>query len=241
MADNVTPSPAGGTVTDKAKLAGVMDQVLVVLSDKVLNTETAVRENTAQMRVMASSVELVRGIPNKMETVEKRVMATGEVLDKVRERMDALEVSVRKSMDVANDMQGSMLALGGKLYQHAQLFEKPLEKSVLHRHEVGWPIFLVVGLILSCCALVMVCFEFHAEAGQNAASDIQWRAAQLITDSGMVHELQTLKQNYAANPDSVRTAVIAEEDRRAALAERIIERDQKIQEVDELKKQGKQR
>ena len=241
MADNVTSSPTGGTATDKAKLIPVMDQLLRTLSDKVLNTETAVRENTAQVEVMANSVEVVRGMPDKVKAVEQRVAATGEAVSKMRERVDALEASVRQSMDEWKRMEGAIYTLGTGLRQHAELFEKPLHKSVHYRHSMDGPLLAIAGMFVLCFGLVALCIHFYYKADDYAVSDVQWRGAQLITDSVTIHELQALKQSYASNPDSVRGAVIAEEDRRAALAERIIERDQKNQEIDQLTKQRKQR
>lgn len=241
MADNVTPSPTGGTATDKAKLVPVMDQLLRTLSDKVLNTETAVRENTAQVEVMAHSVELVRGIPDKVKAVEQRVAATGEAVGKLQERMESMEASVRQSMDGSRRLEGAIEALRMGLNQHAGLFEKPLHKSVHYRHSMDEPVWIIIVLFTVCVGLVALCFNYHDKADNYEASDIQWRGAQLITDSVTLHEMQALKNSYESNPDSVRSSIIGEEDRRKALAERIIERDQKNQEIDQLTKQRKQR
>jgi hypothetical protein len=245
MADNqalnVTPPPKEAAATEKPKMVGVIDQLLNVLSDKVLNSETALRENTAQLQLMANSVELVRGIPAKIEAVEQRMITTNEAVSKLRERIVCLEAAVRHGMDGSLRLEGAIQGLGAGLQQHAQLFEKPLHKSVQYRHVVGRAAWIIGVLSLLCAGSVGLCVLYHGNADRHADSDIQWRAAQLITDSATLFELQSQKQQYAKDPEQFRKEVVAEEERRAVLAERTLEMNQKIQEVDELKKKRKQR
>jgi hypothetical protein len=250
MADNQTyyspasakEAPASGKEApevEKPKLVGVIEQLLKALSDKVLSMEKAVKENTVQLHLMEECVKTVGSIPERIEAVEQRLKASGEETSRTGERAEVLELSVRKSMDSSKRLDGAILSLEDRLGQHAALFEKPLQKTVHYRHFIGKPVFVIVVLCLLCAGLVSLCVQYYEKADRYGASDIQWRSALQIQDSVTLNELQLLKQNYAANPDSIRRLVIEEEERRAALAERVIEMNHKMQEVDELKKQRK--
>jgi len=251
-----TPPPAEGKpVTDTTgagklnrSVVGVFDQLLNAVNDNVLNTQDAVRENTGQLRVMASTVELVRGLPDKMMAVEKGLTELGERVDtcsawisKLSERMNVLELSMRQVVEKPLALESAMGALRGELRRHAELFENPQEKTVHHRHYLHYYVLIIIGLLWVGTGLGWLWMNARGEAGRNATNDILWRGARQYVDSSLLGVLDTLKNRYESDPGQFRKDVLAQEEHSEELAEKLQEAAQKRQEADEKRTEADQK
>jgi pyruvate/2-oxoacid:ferredoxin oxidoreductase beta subunit len=117
--------------------------------------------------------------------------------------------------------------------QHAELFEKPQEKTVRHRHYLhhyGWIIF---GLLCACMGFFGLWERTREAADRNATSDILWRGARQFLDSTLQQELDTVKNRHDSNPEGFRKDVLEQEERIEELTEKLQEVEQKRQEADE--------
>lgn len=230
----------------------VIDHLLNTLSDKVIDTQGAVRENTAQLRIMASSVELVREIPEKMEELERQVTSSMQRAAALGKQMVSLDESVQKRIDALDAVVQQVIArpamlersiedLQVGLRHHAALFEKPLTKSVHYRHHLDWPIAVIVVLGMICAWITAIWYNARQEADLYERSDVLWRGAKEVKDSVTFHELKSIELQYNSNPEQVRAKVDSEEASDAALTERLREINQKTEEIRQLKEQGTKR
>ena len=218
----------------------VFDHLLNAVNDNVLNTQSSVRENTAQLRVMASSVELVRELPNKMEAVEKGLTEIDERVDtcsawssEVSGRMNVLELSMRQVVEKPLALESAMGALRDELRKHAELFEKPQEKTVNHRHHLHYYVWIIIGLFGACTGLGWLWMNARKEADRNATNDILWRGARQYLDSSLLGELDTLKNRQDSDPEQFRKDVLAQEEHSEELTEKLQEAARKRQEANE--------
>jgi hypothetical protein len=264
-------SPAAGKpMTDTAETGklnrGIMDhfdQGLIVITDHVLDAQLAVRENTAQLRVMASTVELVRGLPAKMTAVEdssaavgKRLEACGawilklsermDALDKVTlcklsERMDGLDRSMRQVAEKPSELDNAAEGLRAEMRKHAELFEKPQQKTVHHRHHLHYYGWIIFGLLCLCMGLFGLWRDARRDAARNATSDILWRGARQVLDSSLVQELDTVRNRHDANPEQFQKDVILQDEHNEELAEKLQEEAEKRQEADEKRSEANEK
>ena len=230
----------------------VIDHLLNTLNDKVIDTQGAVRENTAQIRIMASSVELVREIPEKMEALESQVASSVQRAGALGKQMVSLDQSVQKRIDALDAvvqqgiarpvmLEKSIADLQVGLKRHAELFEKPLTKSVHYRYELHWSSWVILVLVMLCSWLTAVWYNTQQEANSYERSNVLWRGARQVKDSVTFHELNSLEQQYNSNPEKVRAEIDSEEASDAALTQRIKEISVKTEELRQLKEQGTKR
>jgi len=233
----------------------VGDQLLIVLNDHVLDAESAVRENTAQLRVMASSVELLREIPKKTEAVEKQVAATTERVEecveafnrlwdrvdgfersavaRLVERMDAMEFAMKQVAGKPAEWGAAMDGLRRQMQSHAELFEKPQVKTVHHRHYLNWYIWIVIGLLAACAGLIWLWQDATKDAGVKAGNDLLWRGAWQISDSVIHGKLAHLKTQYDTSSEQFERQVLEDEAQDEELTQKLKEENLKRQQADE--------
>jgi len=262
----------------------VIDQSLILLNDHVLNAESAVRENTAQLRFMASSVESVREIPKKTEAVEQQLAAAEERLEqcvgvvnklwerldgfersavtKLTERMEGIERSVREVAGKPAEWAKEMDGLRQQMRRHAELFEKPQEKRVYHRHYLHYYGWITLALAAAVMGLAALWNNAREDARRSTGNDLLWRGAWQMPDSALHEKLMLLKNQCDTNSGEFRRHVLEDEARDEELTQKLIEQNIKQREAyekateanekqqeadaakqaaDELKKQKKRR
>lgn len=235
----------------------VFDQLLKATIDHVLSAEDRVRENTGQLRVMASSVELVRGVPNKMDKLaqtvaemEKRVgffedsmtklCARIEAFEqttvqKLGERLDGVEYAMRQLTLKRFELEKATEGLCVEMRKHAELFEKPQERRVYHRHYLHWYAWIIVGVSVVGIGFGLLWCNASDEAGRNAGNDILWRGAMQVPDSAFHAGLINLKYQCDTNAVQFRHGVEEDEANDAELERKLKEQNLKQQEADEKK------
>jgi hypothetical protein len=245
---------AAGTGKLNPSMIDVFDQALISLNDRMLDAQMVIRENTAQQRVMANSVELVRGLPAKMTALEeksvavdKRLLMFGGSIDKLggrmgvleegmiklSERMQGLEWSMRQLAEKPTALDAATEVLRAEMRKHAELFEKPQEKTVRHWHYLHYYGWITIGLFCVCMGLAVLWVNARNNADRNATSDILWRGARQLLDSTLLQQLDTVKNRYDANPEEFRKDVIAQDEHNEELAEKLQEAAEKRQEADD--------
>jgi hypothetical protein len=251
-----------GTEKLNRSVVGVIDELLITLNDHVLNAESAVRENTAQLRVMASSVELAREIPKKMAVVEKQLtamaghleMCLGSVaklnervdtferstVNKLSERMDGLDKSMQQVAVKPAVWGAEMSDLRVELRRHAELFERPQIKTVHHRHYLNWYIWIVIGMFGACAVLVTLWRGAQKDASLKTNNDMLWRGARQFLDSTLQQRLDSVERHYDANPEQFLQDVKAQEAHSVELTQRLQEANQKQQEADQVQQEASQ-
>ena len=243
-----------------ASVIGVVDQLLIGLTDKVLNVETAVRENTAQIKFLANSVELVRGIPGKMEAVEGQIGAwqrqigglqeKSQTLEKeisgLQGRIGAFEMAVKSSLAKVDALDSTIISLQWELQRHTNEVASFTGGKVKHTHRLDSYALIIVFLVVLCGGLGASTYWMWQNADQYKASDIKWRGAKLFGYGSLRSYLDSVEQRYDREPDAFRNGVTNEEDRLNSLQqrseeleERQREVEQKKSEIEELKKPGK--
>ncbi|HEV2479524.1 MAG TPA: hypothetical protein VGS79_07660 [Puia sp.] len=267
MENNQSQSANGSPVTGKPvtegpgseklnrSAVGVADQLLITLNDHLLDAESAIKENTAQLRVMASSVELVRGIPKKTEAVEKQLTAVAERLEqcmgavnklweridgferstvaKLTGQVDGLDKSVRQLATKPAEWGAEMSDLRIELRRHTELFEKPQVKEVHHRHYLHWSDWISAVLLMVSVGLAWLWLDAREDAGLKASNDLLWRGAWQISDSVMHDKLTRLKTQYDTSSEEFRRRVLDAEAQDEELTQKLKEENIKQQEADE--------
>jgi hypothetical protein len=249
----VTGTPETGELN--RKMMDVFDQALITLNDHVLDAQLAVRENTAQLRVMASSVELVRGLPAKLSEVLEGLLAVEERLEtccawmnnvsermdaldkmamsKLNERMYGLEFSMRQLAEKPTALDNATEVLRAEMRKHAELFEKPQKKTVHHWHYLHYYGWIIFGLVFACAGLIVLWGNARRDAERNATNDILWRGARQVLDPLLMGELDTVKNRHDADPEQFRQDVIAEDEHNEELTEKLQEEAAKRHEADQ--------
>lgn len=273
-----------GQGTDKLNrnLTGVVDHFFNAINDHILNVESAVRENTAQLRVMASSIELVREIPEKMERVEKGLATVvgrqemcmdslGKLYERIVKfeqstthtltvRLSALEWSVQQLAAKPAEWRDEMNGLREALRKHAELFEKPQEKRVYHRHYLHYYGWVILGVSVALGVFAILYRNAREDAQRSSGNDLLWRGAWQMPDSTIHEQLMRLKTQNDTNSEQFRRQVLEDEaqdeeltqklkeetirrkeaeEKSAEATEKQQEANQAGREADELKKQKK--
>ncbi len=247
----VTDTPETGKLN--RSMIDVFDQGLIALNDHVLDAQSAVRENTAQLRVMASSVELLRRLPAKLSAVEERLemccvwmdnlSERMDILDKVamsklNERMNELDRSMRQLVEKPTALDHSTKVLRDEMRKHAELFEKPQVKTVHHRHHLHYYAWIIVGLFCTCMGLIGLWGNARRDAERNATNDILWRGARQVLDPLLMGELDTVKNRHDANPEQFERDVVEQEEHTVELTAKLQEGDAKRHEAEEKQQEA---
>lgn len=188
------------------------------------------------------AVEVIRQLPDHKESIQ----AWGKQLKKLEEhigKLDQCSVDMTKSFD--QRVAGMHVQLDGveslrlALERHAELFEKPLEKTVHYRHFLGKPLYVLGGTWLLLCVLVYFWMRTGVRADQFSANDSKWRYLKLTHDSAVLHAAQKIERDYLSAPEDFKKLVSDEEERRNEEVENQMEEQSRHQEVDRLHKEEK--
>lgn len=182
--------------------------MIKVLISKVIELGTAVDKTG----------ELIRQLPNQQEPLER--------WEQQLKTLAANIVKMEAGMKGLDRQLVGMEALQEALYRHAQLFEKPLEKTVHYRHFLGKPavVFLAMGLCIMVLGMLWV-------MGWNSAAsykenDLKWRYAKLLMNVPIQVMVDSAERRYEANPGQFKKDVIAEEERQRELTEYMIRQEE---------------
>ncbi|HEY4111313.1 hypothetical protein [Puia sp.] len=185
-------------------------EVLKVLVDKTVDNGTAIAEIQKQIRQLS---------PEKM--------AAG--LD---QRMGVFEERVGKSLNVMAGLQGS-------IERYVEFFRGPTTKEVHHRHFLGWPIAVFLGMLVVMGLEWMLLMNAWGKSDLRAENDVLWRAAKLSDDSTVTRALDKVKRDYDAGPEQFGKDVATEEERRAELFAKWIQVNEQMGKIHALQQEKK--
>jgi transcriptional regulator of heat shock response len=193
--------------------------------------------------------EQIRRLPNPiptMEGIDQRTTELANSLTQLAADIKKLEGSFAEIPQRLSGPIASVERLGQQLQQHteqmaqhAQLFEKPLKKSVHYTHFMGKPVLVIAILILIIAAESMLWNRSSIQAGQHSENDIKWRAARLSNDTQVSKKLDEIQAVYHANTDLFTKEVIEEEDRLQKLFEQFTQKQHAEQEILQLQENKK--
>jgi|SRR6185437_13496108 len=256
------PTEVLGSDKPSRSVVGVIDQSLVALIDHVLDAESAVRENTAQVKMVESQLAQVREIPKKTEAVEKQVAMAAErveecveafnrlwervdafeksAVSKLIERIDGLERAMRQVAEKPAVWGAEMSDLRMELRRHTELFERPQVKTVYHRHYLTWYGWIIVGFFVVSCGMFWLWNASSQDARLKSSNDLKWRGAWEVQDTAFHHVLILLERDYNSDPEQFRKTVAAYVAHDDSVKERSNEADLKQEEADRRKQEADQ-
>ena len=205
----------------------VGEELFKVMIDKIDKNTAAIKETNAQLKSLTGPVGALQGVPKQVSDMETLVGETKASIDKLVAKPEIPEEKIKR--------------LREDLHKHIEYFEKPARKEIHYKHFVGKPVIVI--LVLWCAVAGLVAWLVIAEerASRYIANDIKFRRVELIKDSGLLSALQWLDSSYKANPDEFRKDVESEEVRRARLAEKLLEKQENADKIEELQKEEKLR
>jgi len=191
---------------------------------------------------------LVNTIITKLEQHDKQIQGQEIRLDAVQKKMDQvpdpspgiLEIKKGLSTLSTNLQQMQFPAdkvkdLGNLLSTAVALLRQPVQPQVHHHHHFPKVVWLTVGLFLSVCFLSLGWTMTGSKLADYRANDTKYRKLKLVADSAFLVYLYKLDSLYRADPDSLRDAVIKEEQlnqERLELTDRIQAVDRKLGQSD---------
>lgn len=188
--------------------------------------------------------ELIRKLPDPSAALEAMDKRVGELAD----RVEKLETNIGKTAGELEKVSrqltlpaDSIGQLSHQLENHAQLFEKPLKKSVHYTHFIGRSLLVCTLLGLMILGLLLLWNRTQIKADQHTENDIKWRHAKLSADSGVLRSLFETENAYRIDPEGFRAAVIEEEERRQQLYEKWLQLKQAEGDIQKLEEKKKKR
>lgn len=198
------------------------DEIVKALIGKVIDLGSALQENTAQVKKMADQQHVMGTVNERTALQEKQIEELikkhGEVQDEIKKIGERLDVPVDR-----------IDTLQQQLERHAKLFEKPLDKTVHYRHYVGWPILVILGMLIITTSSVAVAVRQWQRVDDYQAGDYKWRYVQFSHDSTVRHVIENAEMWYRNDPHQFVNDVQEEEERRHRLEMNF----QKAREADE--------
>jgi hypothetical protein len=184
------------------------NEMIKALISKVIELGTAVKDTG----------ELIRQLPNPQEPLER-----------FNEQLGTLAANILKMEASMKGMDRQLVGMGAlqeALDRHAQLFEKPLEKTVHYRHFLGKPV--VVFLAMGLCIVVLTTLWVMGwnGAAQYRENDLKWRYAKLLMNVPIQVMVDSAERRYEADPGQFKKDVIAEEERQRELTEYMIRQEE---------------
>jgi hypothetical protein len=186
--------------------------------------------------------ELVRKIPNPTAAVAALEQRVENLEAQQTKTIATIEKSARQLETISHRLllpAASIDQLGQQLRQHTQLFEKPLKKSVHYTHFIGRSILVCTILSLVILGLTFLSVHLWMRSNKYAENDIKWRHAKLSANSEVLRSLFETDNAYRTDPEGLKAAVIAEEERRKQLVDKALQLQQTQDEMHELEQQGK--
>jgi len=215
-----------------ATSAALNDEYFKLLVEKVMDNGTAINETREQIRKLPSPGGLIQGLEQRMEKLETRQEAVAKVMSMMNE-------TLREDKGDEKSLKAAMQNLRNDMLTYIQYFENPTKKEIHYRHFVGWPLLVLFVMGVAMAGMGALLVNVWGRAGKYEASDIKWRYARLSLDSAVTHVLDMAEQQYLSNSEQLEKDVVAEEERRKELAEKILQVNQGIKDIDNLEKQKK--
>ena len=223
------------------------EEVLKALVDKTVENASAIRELNEHLRKQAQPNPAAAELNQHLGELKEQVEVAGK---SVTERIGELEGRIGKigegisSLSVqlgnpANWLLSGMHSLQKSLEEYKDFFSKPLKKEVHYKHMLGWPLWVLLGLLVIVGLEGWGLTNARSQADLHEQNDILWRAARLSEDSVVVHRLDKTMRDYQANPDQFRKDVEAEEERLTELAEQLRQEQENMGRIRELQRSKK--
>jgi hypothetical protein len=209
----VTALPSNQEEFQKAMIHKIVD-----IGIAVKNISDQVRELHDQSSPQPASEALGEKIDNYTKTFSEGM----DIMAKLPERISVHAEPLQKALE-----------------EHARLFEKPLEKSVHHRHFLAQPLLVLGGMIVVIIVLLFCWNNAWEKADRYETNDIKWRYVELTHDSLVSKSLNEADHAYQADPDQFRKDVVAEEQRRKELFANWMQVNEGNERIRELEKREK--
>jgi hypothetical protein len=146
--------------------------------------------------------------------------------------------SYEKKMD-PDRLVGKIERLQNDLIAHTEYFAQPRHKEVHYKHFLSWPVISLIVMVFVLGALGYLCVGAREKAARYEEGEVKWRSARLSMEPAVTHELGSTERYFQANPDQFRKDVIAEEERRRELEERLLQEQANRVRIDQLQQQKK--
>jgi hypothetical protein len=207
-------------------LAG--DELIKVLIDKVVENGTKIGQVKDQLHKLQEPPAEATAVDQRMAVLEERSGTIKEGVEEVKRRLGDLSM-----------MRASMTNLQTDLQRYVHIFEHPKLKEVHHKHFLGRPTLTLFVVSAIITLLLVGLFRSWDKEALYEENDIKWRSAMLSEDSTVTKALNKCQQDYNADAGQFRKDVVAEEERRAELFQRLVqeqEDQQKVRELEDAKK-----
>jgi len=226
-----------------AMSASMDNELLKVLIDKTVDNGTAIRETQEQIRKLGPDA-VATGLDQRLGFVEERVGAkVQEQIGELAARVEVIGKQVGRLGAQLGEPSGwlldSMRSLTVSLEGCIDFFSKPMQKEVHHRHFLGWPVWVLSGMLIVIGLQWMGLTNAWSKVDLHEQNDLLWRAARLLDDSTVTRALDKVVRDFNADSGQFRKDLVAEEERRAELYEKwrqVNERMGRIHELEKVKK-----
>jgi hypothetical protein len=204
--------------------------------NKVIDMGKSIRETDERLRQTEEQVKQLPDLQKNKEAWDQLVKKFDDNVEKQDANLEALKVLIAGQVTEMNKRMSGVEALRLALVNHAQLFEKPLEKSVHYRHFLGKPLLVLLGMGMVLGAVVFFWIRTGVRADQFTGNDSKWRHLKLTHDTAVLKAAERVERDYLADPDAFKKLVDDEEERRAEEIENMMEAEQRRNRADELHK-----
>jgi hypothetical protein len=221
MSESMNPGSENSQVVNMVK----------ALIQQSVNNEAAIRE----------SIQLTHAHGTKIGVLEESTAAVRSEIGEIKGKVATIDNSVRQVAQQKFLSPDQAASLHAALRNHAELFNKPLEKSVRHTHFLGWSIWILVTFFV-VIVILGICLYHSWDTGQKyQENDIKWRSMKLSRNQVLLDGTQAADSSYRANPDVFRSDVEFEENRREKYNAKLWQKARTEQEMEDLQRQEKKR
>ncbi|HVU94881.1 MAG TPA: hypothetical protein VHE34_06630 [Puia sp.] len=223
------------------------EELLKVLIDKVVDNGKAIHETQDQIRQLPGQEELTAGWGQRMDKLEEQVGSMDKGLtvqvSEVQKEVGKMRRDVAGLWEqVGTPASGLVIGLAEmrrQMREFTEFFNQPKRKEVHYRHHLGRAFWVLIAVVLIAVSEAgALVYSAHREADYEE-HDWVWRAARLSEDSVVTKVLDTLQRNWQRDADGFRKDVVAEEERRVELMERVIQERETNNRIRELQGQKK--
>jgi hypothetical protein len=219
----------------------VGEELAKALVAKTIDNGTAIRENGELIREHGDLIRKIadqggagQAVDKRLESMEGNVYQLGLIISRLKD-------VVQKLVEKDTIPVSVVTALRDDLVRHAQLFERPLKKTIHHTHFLGKPLMVLGGMGLVILALIIFWSRTWERAEQHAENDIKWRYIKQTHDPLVWSVLTQAEDQYKLMPDQFKKDVEEEEDRRERLVEKLEQQNQTTHDIHDLESKEKKR
>lgn len=208
------------------------------LIQKTIDNGKATEENA---KLLVEIGELIRKLPDPGTGIRELGERLGNLwgfADTVKNETNGLKEAVQELVTREAIPPAVIEGLREEMRQHAQLFEKPLEKRIHHTHLLGRPLQVLGGMILIFVTMVFFWIRTWQRADRNEEGDIKWRFMKLDTNAIVRRVFANAEFEYKTSPGQFSDEVKTEEDRRKDLFANWEQNDTVMQQIYDFKTKG---